>query len=331
MNRRKSPIVYIGRNRNIHDQKFVKTLSEGFEVQEIYTHDLDSAQVEVEKFSDIELIIAGPLTDAISAIPLEVEVPILGISHAFDLNLESHEFPLFANVNRCSSIITDCRYISNVLRDTYSFSGNVYIIPWGCDREYFSKAIITFREKPRILVTRNWFAVYRNDVIISALEMLKLRNIDFGCTFIGTGPLLENQIQNSNETSIYKDIHFLGHQGKAEIRDAMADNWIYVSAASSDGTSVSLLEAMAAGMICITTDFPSNLEWIEHSISGFVFPNGDSQALALLVEMVSSLSLEEKVRISRAAKETILKRGDWRDNQKAFTTAVSTMVLRNNP
>ena len=106
----------------------------------------------------------------------------------------------------------------------------------------------------------------------------------------------------------------------------MSDNWIYISAASSDGSSISLLEAMSAGMICIATDFPSNLEWIEHSISGFIFPNGDSKALASIIEEISTLSHQEKIRIGNAAKEITLKRGDWRKNQKAFISTVIAMA-----
>jgi len=125
---------------------------------------------------------------------------------------------------------------------------------------------------------------------------------------------------------IPRKLRFLGHQNRLEIRNAMSNNWLYISAASSDGTSISLLEAMAAGMICITTDFPSNLEWIEHSISGFIFPDGDSEALAEWIGLVSSLSLEEKIKVGRAAKEIISKRGDWENNRKAFIFGLKSNV-----
>ena len=79
-------------------------------------------------------------------------------------------------------------------------------------------------------------------------------------------------------------------------------------------------------MICITTDYPSNNEWIEHSISGFLFPNGDSEALASLIEHISSLRKEEKTEIRRKAQEIIRKRGDWKNNQQNFISAVIDTV-----
>lgn len=326
MTKSKFPIVYIGRNNNLHDQKFVEVLSEIFEVREIYTQDLESKSPRTEIFSNVVLVVAGPLTDAISAIPLGVKVPILGISHAFDLNIEYGDFPMLANIKRCTAIMSDCRHITNILREIYNFTGNIYEVPWGCDFDFFSKAEIQFVNEPKILVTRNWLALYRNEVIISALELLELKELEFNCTFIGHGPLLEKQMQDLQPLSIIRKLRFLGRQNRLEIRNAMSNNWLYISAASSDGTSISLLEAMAAGMICIATDFPSNREWIEHSINGFIFPNGDSKALAFLIELVSSLSAEEKLEISRAAKDIVQKRGDWDNNRNTFISGVMSNV-----
>jgi glycosyltransferase involved in cell wall biosynthesis len=167
--------------------------------------------------------------------------------------------------------------------------------------------------------------MYRNDLILNSLRLLELKNIEYTCTFIGDGPLLDNQVRNSDGLSKSGNIQFLGQQTKTEIRDAMSGHWIYVSAASSDGTSISLLEAMAAGMICITTDFPSNQEWIQHAVNGFLFPNGDFEALASLIEMISYLTMEEKIKIGKAAKEVILKRGDWKRNQIDFISLVNSM------
>ena len=326
MTKKKPCVVYIGRNNNSHDQKFIDALSRHFRVVEIFTQNLTTTTISNENFAEASLIVAGPLTDTISAIPLSVRLPVLGISHAYDLNIEFNHPDLKANIFRCTAIMSDCTHITSILRNTYSYTNKIYEIPWGCEQDYFSKVKVLFDQKPKILVTRNWLPLYRNDVIINSLKLLELKGIDFSCTFIGDGPLLEDQIENLDKRLELLDIRFLGHQSHVEIRNEMSDNWIYISAASSDGTSISLLEAMSAGMICIATDFPSNLEWIEHSKSGFIFPNGDSEALASMIEQVSTLSLQEKIRISKSAREITLKRGDWRKNQIAFTSVAIAMT-----
>jgi len=55
---------------------------------------------------------------------------------------------------------------------------------------------------------------------------------------------------------------------------------LYVSSSHSDGTSVSLLEAMAGGLSAVLTDVPSNLEWITNGENGEVVPRSDHDALA---------------------------------------------------
>lgn len=47
---------------------------------------------------------------------------------------------------------------------------------------------------------------------------------------------------------------------------------IFVSIPSSDGTSVALLQAMAAGCFPIVSDLPTQQEWIDDATNGFRVP-----------------------------------------------------------
>lgn len=47
----------------------------------------------------------------------------------------------------------------------------------------------------------------------------------------------------------------------------------YISATKSDGSSLSLLEAMGNGAIPIVSNIPSNREWIVDGINGKLFRN----------------------------------------------------------
>jgi len=55
---------------------------------------------------------------------------------------------------------------------------------------------------------------------------------------------------------------------------------VYVSAAASDGTSASLLEAMASGVFPVVARIPANVAWIEHGVSGLLFTPHDATDLA---------------------------------------------------
>ena len=55
---------------------------------------------------------------------------------------------------------------------------------------------------------------------------------------------------------------------------------LYLSASHSDGSSVSLMEALACGRPVLVSDIPGNREWLENSPAGWLFTDGDEDALA---------------------------------------------------
>jgi glycosyltransferase involved in cell wall biosynthesis len=67
-------------------------------------------------------------------------------------------------------------------------------------------------------------------------------------------------------------VEFLGFVDRAALRDAMTGAEVFVSVPSSDGTSVALLQAMAAGCFPIVSDLPTQREWIDDGVNGFRVP-----------------------------------------------------------
>ena len=75
-------------------------------------------------------------------------------------------------------------------------------------------------------------------------------------------------------------IEFKGELSRKELIDCYLGSDLYISTSLSDSTSVSLLEAMALGLIPVVTDILGNREWIEDRKIGFLFPISDHNALA---------------------------------------------------
>ena len=64
---------------------------------------------------------------------------------------------------------------------------------------------------------------------------------------------------------------FVGFQAPADNRANYAKAQIYVSIPNSDGTAISLLEAMAYGCIPVVSDLPANKEWIKAQQNGLIY------------------------------------------------------------
>jgi glycosyltransferase involved in cell wall biosynthesis len=75
-------------------------------------------------------------------------------------------------------------------------------------------------------------------------------------------------------------VEFFGYLDRATFREALTNAHVFVSVPSSDGTSVALLQAMAAGAFPIVSDLPTQHEWIDDGVNGFRVPLHRPDALA---------------------------------------------------
>jgi glycosyltransferase involved in cell wall biosynthesis len=304
--------LYISKSKSTHDDRFVEALREVLELREIYLDKPNSNQAELIA-GEQDLIIASPLSTGINSIPQSSNATIIGICMAYEINEEAKEKnrfdEIYENIKRCSAIVCDCDYIENELRSRFAFAGEILKIAYGCDQEIFQSVPFENQQELRIISTRNWTPIHSNTTSIEALRALQDGTLKFEAKFYGVGIGLTQELRESVSSEFSDKIQFLGRFIQEDLPSAFSKSEIYLSASISDGTSVSLLEAMASGRLCICRDFPSNREWITNGINGFLFTTPSE--LAEILISISQLSFEEKSLISNAARESVLTRGNW--------------------
>jgi glycosyltransferase involved in cell wall biosynthesis len=324
-NLRDSKVIYIGETKGIHDLRFIKAIGERFQLDSFFLS--ENGDLEKIDYSQYDLIVAAPLTRPISVIPSSTQIPIVGISLAYDLNSVSARAALSANLQECSFIICDCQYICDKIINEYGINQKrVGVIAYGCDLDLFvAKSPKTFNEQ-NLLVTRNWFPTHSNRIVIDALQRLHNQGIDLKCTFVGDGPELQESKRELIEKSINSNISFLGSKSPIEISQLMETHEIYISASQSDGSSVSLMEALASGMICVVSNFPSNLEWIKDRYSGFLFQNGSEESLANTLKEVLALDPQSLATIGERARKIAAEKANWGKNKMEFLEFLESVI-----
>jgi glycosyltransferase involved in cell wall biosynthesis len=105
---------------------------------------------------------------------------------------------------------------------------------------------------------------------------------------------------------------------------------VVLSASRSDSTSLSLLEAMAAGAVPVVSDIEGNREWVRDGDGARLFPVGDDAALAAAIEAAlgdpawAAAARERNARVVEA-------RGDWHVNmghvERAFEALAAGRAL----
>ena len=131
-----------------------------------------------------------------------------------------------------------------------------------------------------MICTRRFESVFDHLTIINALAILKEKKIDFKMTFVGNGSLLESVKEHVSKLGLSDKVNFLGKVNNDELPGLLAQNDIYLSASKWDGTSLSLMEAMACGLFPIVSDINANSCWIQNEVNGYLHKVGNAESLA---------------------------------------------------
>ena len=318
----KPKVLYLCDLKNIHHQRFISALSEYFQVHDF---SLECDEISINQY---DVIIVSPINLKIPDSILDSSIKKIGISLAYDLmESRSHDGGsdyLTRNLNHLEYLIVDSDFSLNRVVSEFGYTGKITKMIYGYD-PYPNIREPDFNQI-KIFVSRNWTEIHSNGVILSALSELHSKGIDFSANFIGEGPQKEVLLKKFSALISDTNIQVYGFLQRSELEEVRSRSWMSISASASDGTSISLLESMSSGQICITTNFPSNLEVIDNGIDGFTFPLGDHQELAKLIMEISNLPKENLTKISASAKSKSQKMGDWATNKKVLINLVSEII-----
>jgi glycosyltransferase involved in cell wall biosynthesis len=203
----------------------------------------------------------------------------------------------------------------------------VVLFPWGVDLEKFSPGKssnvirrLGWENKFVLLSLRSWEPIYGMDVLINAFAKATLENNELRLILLGGGSLAP-MIQGLINRYQLADKIFLGGQVKqADLPAYYCCANLYLSASHSDGSSVSLMEALACGTPVLVSDIPGNLEWITPEQEGWVFQDGDEQGLK--ENILNAYYQREKLKkMGLNALKLAQKRANWSDNFNILLSA----------
>ncbi len=172
------------------------------------------------------------------------------------------------------------------------------------------------KEEVILLSLRSLEPVYDLKTLIRAIPLI-LEKINKKIRFWITGEGNEKKklVGLCVSLGIGEKVEFKGRISREELEDDLHKADIYISTSLSDSTSVSLLEAMASGLVPVVSDIPGNREWIEEGVNGFLFPAGDSQALAQKIIRVIN-DFKDMVKLRQENQRIIREKALWEENMK---------------
>ena len=267
-----------------------------------------------------DLIHAGPIQNCAFLAVLSGFRPILTMSWGYDLVMEADKnawmrWVTSYTLKRTAFFTSD----ANVSRDRAISFGmkpqRTIIFPWGTDIDHFAPK--TFKRSTvqafTLFCSRTWEPIYGVDVLAKAFVRVAAENPNVNIILLGggsQGPQIRQIFMNGG---VLDRVHFGGQVGQRDLPRWYHMSDLYVSPSHVDGSSVSLMEALASGLPCLVSDIPGNLEWIEEGLNGWLFRDGDVDDLAgKILSVIKNRKLLK--RIGEAARKTAEEKADWRKN-----------------
>lgn len=161
-----------------------------------------------------------------------------------------------------------------------------------------------FEKGHRIIYTGRLIEGKGVQIVLQALAIL---NREFHFDVIGDGDYKENLVQLADELGLQENVTFHGSQ--RNVQDFLSESGIFVhTPILEEGFGITVVEAMAAGLICICSRSGGIPEIIKNRENGYLVEKNDPKALADTLEyVIDSFEDGEMKAVRTAAKQTAKK------------------------
>ena len=279
-------ILFLDSSPSSHHERFVDLFSSLGGVHSVY---IDLLQV--PPALQFELIIFADLDITVNYAS-KYAAPKVGLSWAWDLQQTLRqgfevEEKLKKALDSLDILIVDSRTVEKIATDFGLSRDKIFRAPYGIDIDHYPmrKTKKHRRGKLRLYTNRRWEDLYRPQILLEMAQEFSAAGEPIELVMANDGslrkPLISEYARLFNDGSCI----WLGKISQSQNISELEKADIYISVSKSDGSSLSLLEAMAVGAPSIVTDNPANREWIEDNLSGYLFSGNSGLDLSQKFEM----------------------------------------------
>jgi L-malate glycosyltransferase len=285
-----------------------------------------------------DLVHAGPIQGPAFLASLVECHPLVTMSWGFDILLTAKRSPWMGFATHCTLansdiLLTDCQTVADQASSFGFPRGQMVRFPWGVDLAHFSpvsamapglalKRSLGWSDQFVIFCNRSWSPQYGVDLLATAFVKAFQRHKGIRLLLAGDGPQADRIHQIL--APVDDAIHFPGWVTVADLPGYYGAGDVFVSPSHVDGSSISLLEALACGRPALVSDIPSNQEWVIPGQVGDWFANGDAASLETkLLSLAADTNISAYGEHARALAEA---RADWDVNFQKLLVAYELAV-----
>ena len=277
-----------------------------------------------------DLLQAGPIQRSALIAALAGFKPLVTMSWGYDLLHDVHngrawEWATRFTLKRSAALVGDCDTIRNLAIQYGMAPEKIVTFPWGANIEKYAPA----ESKPQVpvrqrlgwdenafvlLSVRSWAPIYGVEDLARAFVKAAREFPELRLFMLGNGPLAPTIRRIFQQGSVMDQVHFPGQVSQEKLPDYYQAADLYISTSHSDGTSISMLEALASGTPVLLSDIPGNQEWVTKTGEvGWLFQDGKVESLAERIQFALE-NREQLAAMGRAARNLAETRGNWDKN-----------------
>lgn len=237
----------------------------------------------------------------VSGIARALKIPILSTAWGSDVLLIPQQNTLFKflikrTIKRSQIVTADAEIMIEAMKS---------LVPNGVEYRKVQYGIETVKgnevKEKIIFSNRLHKPLYRIDQIVHYFSEVHSEFPTYKLVIGATGDETETLKSLVKSYNLEESVEFVGWLTHDQNKDWYAKSAYYISIPSSDGTSVSLLEAISAGCIPIVSDLPANREWVEDGKTGIIEQKGINPMVQALSLSFGNHMKENADRVDRLA------------------------------
>jgi glycosyltransferase involved in cell wall biosynthesis len=274
-----------------------------------------------------DLVHAGPIQTVGFIAALSGFHPLVSMSWGFDLMLHAGQSTWNRWVTRnvlgkSDWLFGDCHAVLNKASEFgYDLSHSTYF-PWGVDLTHFHPGEdqkiphdLGWKDAFIVFSNRSWEPQYGVDTVARAFTKASAANPNLRLLLLGSGSQGELIQSILREGGALERVHMPGQIPLDRLADYYRAADLYISASHTDGSSVSLMEALACGIPAAVSDIAGNLEWVTPGEQGWIFQVNDADGLADIMQQACQSRVELAVMSLKARYKAEIN-ANWKINQQ---------------
>lgn len=274
-----------------------------------------------------DLIHAGPIQSAGLVAALSGFHPMISMSWGFDLMRDADRNMISRWVTRnvlqkSDWLFADCRAVLKKAADYgYDLSRSSYF-PWGVDLNHFrpeNDSRITdelgWKDAFVLFCNRSWEPQYGVDIVARAFVEAAKKDTKLRLLLLANGSQSDFIKSIFDEGKVLDRVYMPGQINYLDLPHYYHSADLYVSASHIDGSSVSLMEALACGLPVAVSNIPGNMEWVTPGEQGWIFNDGNVSELSEIM-LSGSKSRVDLAVMSLKARHKAEIQANWQVNQQ---------------